>query len=224
MTEKKFLDKPRAVLFDWDSTLVDSLALVHDSINYAFTKFGKEPTTIEDTKINIHQSYKDSMPLLFPDNWKEVVDTYREHYLRHNHQLKLLPSAEAVLALLKESNMYVALISNKQGNVLRNEVKMLNLEHYFDKILGGGDLENDKPDPITVFAALEKTSIKPDQHPVWFIGDSVTDMKTAHNSGCLPLFFGDDDHASERYEDCRPGFHVNDHDELYNHIKRIFGK
>lgn len=223
MKENKFHIPPKAVLFDWDNTLVDTLPIMHDAILKSFAAHDGPEWTLEDTKIKSHQAYTDYLPEIFPDKWESVVEAYRQHYVDICTDLQLFPKALEVLSLLNENQVYVALVSNKRGELLRKEVQKLGLEDYFSRIIGGGDLEHDKPHPITVDTALAKTGISPDIHHVWFIGDSSTDMKTAHNANCLPLFFGDDDHTCDRYADCRPGFHAENHDQLHSHIRKILG-
>ena len=212
---------PKAVLFDWDSTLVDSLPLVHAALNHTLIKYNSSPWSIEDTKIKIHQSFRDHFPTLFPENWAEVVKAFRNHYLEINIDLKPFPVAVEVLQLLKERGIYTALISNKRGDILRDELTRLNLQDYFGKVIGSEDLSQDKPHPITVQAALESTDIIPDHHPVWFVGDSVTDMETAYNTNCIPVFCGSDDHEGERYAHCRPKILFANHQDLLAHLKKL---
>jgi len=221
MKKLQFDKLPKAVLFDWDSTLVDSLPLVHEALNHTLVKYNSSLWSIEDTQVKIHQSFRDYFPILFPENWPEVVNAFRSRYLEINIDLKPFPVAIDVLNLLKELDIYIALISNKRGDILRNELTRLNWHGYFSKVIGSEDLKHDKPHPITVEIALENTDIIPDHHPVWFVGDSVTDMETAYNTNCIPVFFGSDDHSGERYAHCRPEIIFADHQNLLSHLKKL---
>jgi phosphoglycolate phosphatase len=211
---------PKAVLFDWDNTLVDSLGIVHDALNYTFVQFGLPQWTFEEVQIKIHRSFRNSISSLFPINEQEALKVYRDRYVTLSTDLKPFPMAEEVLSLLKRNKIHTALVSNKTAPILREEVKKLGWDHYFIKIVGSGDLDHDKPEPITVHHALEDSNIVPNQHHVWFIGDSVTDMETAHNAKCVPVFFGSDDHNCERYAHCRPTIHFPDHQKLLDHLKK----
>jgi phosphoglycolate phosphatase len=221
MINKQLHNAPKAVLFDWDSTLVDSLPLVHEALNHALVRYDSPAWSLEETQIKIHQSFREYLPILFPKNWEEVIKVYRERYLELNPDLKPFPLAIEVLELLKERGVYTALVSNKRGDILREELIRLNFHDYFSKVIGSEDLSKDKPHPITVHTALEATNIIPEQHPVWFVGDSVTDMETAHNSKCIPVFFGSDDHAGERYAHCRPKICFANHQEMLTYLKQI---
>ncbi len=221
MNNSQFNNMPKAVLFDWDSTLVDSLPLVHEALNHTLVRYDSVPWSLEETQIKIHQSFRDYIPSLFPENWAEVIKAYRDRYLELNINLKPFPVAIEVLELLKERGIYTALISNKRGDILRGELTRLDWHDYFNIVIGSEDLSQDKPHPITVQTALENTNIVPDQHPVWFVGDSVTDMETAHNSNCIPVFFGSDDHTGERYAHCRPKICFANHQDLLTHLKQF---
>lgn len=221
MTDHPLKKLPKAALFDWDSTLADSLQIVHKAVTHAFEKHNGPTWSVDDTKVNIHQSYKTYLSKLFPDNWQEVVDTYRQHYLSLSPELQAFPAAAEVLAHLKQKGVFIGLISNKKAFVLRDEVKRFGWEHYFDRVIGSGDVAEDKPHPIAVQTIFEGSNIRPDMHEVWFVGDSVTDMETAHNSGCVPVFFGDDDHLDQRYAHCRPKCHFATHEELLVHLLKL---
>lgn len=213
--------KPKAIIFDWDATLADSLPIVHHAVTHAFKEFDGPKWTLEDTKINIHQSYREYLPTLFPENWEQVIEVYRKKYMELNHSLQLLPMAKEVLDALDATDLHVCLVSNKKGKVLRQELEQLKVREYFDVIIGSGDLEYDKPHPITVQEALKLTNICPTKDSVWFVGDSTTDMKTAYNTGCVAILYGDDDHTCERYIECRPNLHVPDHASFLKHIKQV---
>ena len=58
---------PRAFLFDWDNTLVDSWPIIHDALNVTLTAFGKEPWSLDETRSRVRKSMRDSFPKLFGD-------------------------------------------------------------------------------------------------------------------------------------------------------------
>ena len=44
------MTRPRAVLFDWDNTLVDSWNTIHDALGYCFTRMGREPWGLDEVR------------------------------------------------------------------------------------------------------------------------------------------------------------------------------
>lgn len=221
MTEDNIvIPLPKAILFDWDNTIVDSWNAIYKAINSTLVKYGRNPWTFEEVKQNVHRSLRDSFPVIFPVNWQEVATVYRQYYRDFSKEdLEVLPNARETLDLIREKNLYTALISNKKADILNIEVKHFDFTQYFEKIIGAGDLSEDKPSPITIETALRGTGIPVDKN-VWFVGDSLTDMETAYNAGCVAVFFGDDDYKSERYAHCKPHLSFNTHKELISYLKK----
>src|SRR5262249_27650124 len=56
---------PRAILFDWDNTLVDNWAVINDSMNAVFSAFGMPQWTLAETKARTRASLRDSFPRMF---------------------------------------------------------------------------------------------------------------------------------------------------------------
>lgn len=218
--DKYSISYPIAILFDWDNTLVDSWPAIYQAMHHTFIKYGRKPWTLDEVKTNVHRSVRDALPFLFPDNWEEVAKVYRQHYKDFSTNLAVLPNVEDTLDLTKTKQIYTALISNKRTDMLVSEVERFNFTQYFKKVIGSGDLPKDKPSPIMVHVALEDSGISSGNH-VWFIGDSVTDMETAYNSGCTPVFFGEDDYKSDRYLHCRPKIYFQTHKQLASYLKGL---
>ncbi len=184
------LTLPKAVLFDWDNTLVDTMPLIVLSINQALTHFDMEPWTAEDVKKKTQLSARDSLPVLFGDRWQEALTIYRDFY-HQNHLAQLKPFDEALslLDLLAECGVKIGLVSNKVGDTLRNEVLHLGWEDRFGAMIGSGDADKDKPHADPALLALSQLGVSPAQD-VWFVGDATVDWDCAKNAGCLPVPIG----------------------------------
>jgi len=178
---------PRAVIFDWDDTIIDSWGPSLKSLNTALVAMGEKAWSDDEARRRAGPSAKDLFRQLFGDRWQEAdkifFDALRALFLEH---IPVFPDVEPVLKKLAEHKVYMAVVSNKRGPLLRTEVKDTGFDKYFTKVVGAGDAERDKPDPAPVHMALEGSGIAPGPH-VWFIGDSHTDMLCAFNAGCTAL-------------------------------------
>lgn len=217
------LTKPKAVLFDWDNTLADTWPTIHQSLNATLEAFGKESWSLEKTKQDVHRAMRDSFPVIFGDEWEKAGQFYQQHFRSiHLENIVMLPGAhEMIQNLVSKDNVYVALVSNKTGDNLRKEVKHVGFDSYFKKVIGATDAEQDKPSVHPIHMALDGSGLIPNAD-VWLIGDSVTDMECAHNSGCVPIFYGDGDLSHPHFNDVQPEWHVRDHKELDALINKIF--
>jgi phosphoglycolate phosphatase len=179
------LPKPRALLFDWDGTLVDNWDAIVSGINEALAAFGKPTWGRDEAMERISASQRDSFPVLFGDDWQTAREIFYAGFeRRHLELLTVLDGAEALLNAAAPVTM--ALVSNKNGLHLRKEAAHLGWDSRFHSMVGATDAERDKPDPAPVHMALQGTGIAagPD---VWFIGDSGTDLKTARATGCTAI-------------------------------------
>jgi phosphoglycolate phosphatase len=181
------LPRPRAVLFDWDNTLVDNWATIAEAFNTTLTAMGHEPWTIEETRSRVRASLRDSFPKLFGERWPEAKRIYVDAFAsRHLQTLKAMPHAEELLRALCERGLWVGVVSNKTGAFLRKEVAHLGWGAYFRTVIGAGDAPNDKPASDPVHLALAQSGV-PAGPEVWFVGDTEMDMECAHLSGCVPV-------------------------------------
>lgn len=184
------MTKPRAILFDWDNTLVDTWPIIHLALHDTFSEFGLEPWPLEEVKKRVRHSMRDAFPQLFGERWETAGDFYRNAYRsRYADTLNALPGAADVLEALSDSGIFLGIVSNKQGPQLRREVEHLGWSRYFSAVVGASDAARDKPHPDPVLLALEGSGITPDGN-VWLIGDSDIDVECANRCGIRPIYYG----------------------------------
>src|SRR5579884_366854 len=64
--------RPRAVLFDWDNTLVDSWATIHHALNIVMTAMDMPQWSLAETKSRVRLSLRESFPRHFGARWEEA--------------------------------------------------------------------------------------------------------------------------------------------------------
>jgi phosphoglycolate phosphatase len=184
------LRRPRAIIFDWDNTLVDSWGTIHDALNFLMAAMERPLWSIEDTKERVRLSLREAFPAIFGERWEEARDIYLNRFQEiHLERLTPLPGREAMLRALAADGIYLAVVSNKTGAVLRSEAAHLGWSGLFGAIVGAGDAHVDKPHCAPVELALQPSEIKPG-NDVWFVGDTAIDMECALASGCVPVLLG----------------------------------
>jgi phosphoglycolate phosphatase len=195
---------PRAVLYDWDNTLIDSWGTIAAAFNHTLAAFDKPVWSAEEAKARIRQSLRDSFPALFGDRWTEAREVYYAHFAAHHIEtLRPLPGAEALVGAFAARGVYQAVVSNKTGRFLREEAAALGWTGLFGALVGSTDAIRDKPDPAAVEKALDGSGIAPGPE-VWFVGDTGIDCECAHNAGLFPVLVGDaDDEGLTRFPPAR---------------------
>jgi phosphoglycolate phosphatase len=182
---------PKAVLFDWDNTLVDTWPVIHQALHATYEEFGLTPWTLEEVKARVRKSMRDSFPEIFGPDWQQAASRYQHHYRsRHLDMLKPLPGAEAMLLALRERGLLLGVVSNKKGGNLRTEITHLGWKPLFEGIVGSDDAARDKPYPDPVHLALEMLDL-PLGPDIWFVGDSDIDLDCAARTGMTAVLYGD---------------------------------
>ncbi len=217
-TMKHNIPSPKAVIFDWDDTLVDTWPVTRAAMNTMLVKMGHQPWSEDEARRNIGPSARELFPRLFGDRWEEADRIYyqaaREGF-RDN--MKLINGAAELLKRIADMEIFMAVVSNKRGALLREEVETLQWRHFFRSVVGAGDASADKPDPATVYLALENSNIMagPD---VWFVGNNHMDMTCAHRAGCIPLLLETKLPPEDLLKDCPPLLRFKDCSDLSNFI------
>ncbi|MBN8531687.1 MAG: HAD family hydrolase [Alphaproteobacteria bacterium] len=222
MSKNNQFPLPRAILFDWDNTLVDTWPLIHGALVETFESMGQTPWTLDEVKSKVAKSLRDSFPALFHERWEEAAKIYQDAYLaRHLKNLQAMPEAARLLEALHKRVKFLGIVSNKKGPSLRLELKHLGWDRYFDAAIGSQDAEHDKPHPAPVYLALKGTGIEPGPD-VWFVGDSAVDIECAVASGCLPVLYGHHPEAVAALEKHSHGRHAHDHIMLEEWLRAAF--
>jgi phosphoglycolate phosphatase len=192
------LRQPKAVIFDWDNTLVDTWPLIARAINNTMRFMQKEEWSLTKVKDTVHKSMRESFPELFGDDWQKAGEVYKQSYRDvHLSELRLLPQALELLNILQQKNILAFLVSNKIGTTLRKEVKNLELTDKFFSVVGSMDSAKDKPSLDPVELALSASNIDMKQDHIWFVGDTIADVECAYNMKAQPIIYGHDDAVSK---------------------------
>ncbi|MCC9622888.1 HAD family hydrolase [Thalassospira sp. MA62] len=214
---------PKAVIFDWDNTLVDSWGTIQAALNLTFDEFGLDRWSMDETKQRVARSLRDSFPGLFgEDRWEEAKDSFYRHFQSiHLETLTPLIGAYDLLCALRDQGIYQGVVSNKNGNFLRAEAEHLGWTSFFGKIIGATDAENDKPAADPVHMAMGDSSA-PQYENLWFVGDSAVDIQCARNVGAAAILIGDEITGHDDTQNSaplRPDWHFTDCESLVRVVK-----
>ena len=107
------LTRPRAILFDWDNTLVDSWTTIHDALNAVMAAMEKPLWSLRETKEHVRLSLRESFPLHFGDRWEEARRIYLDAFRTiHLDRLSPLPGRGDLLRGLFADGIFLGVVSN----------------------------------------------------------------------------------------------------------------
>ncbi len=216
------LQRPRAIIFDWDNTLVDSWGTIHDALNFLMVAMEKPLWTLAETRERVRLSLRDAFPAIFGERWDEARQIYIDRFRAiHLERLTPLPGREAMLRSLAADGHYLAVVSNKTGAVLRAEAEHIGWSPLFGSIVGAGDAHTDKPHHAPVELALRPSGIAPGPD-VWFVGDTAVDMECAIAAGCVPVLLGTPE-TTDEFAQFPPVLTVANNAELFRALRGLCG-
>ncbi len=183
----------KAVVFDLDGTLLNTLDDLYISVNHALKHFNYPLRDKEEVKNFIGNGIRALMTLACPeeiDDFEEVLAFFKEHYSIHS-QDNTRPYDDIVelLEALNEKGIKCAIVSNKFDGAVQ-ELK----EKYFKGLItiavGESPLVKKKPAPDSVLKVMEILNVKNDE--VVFVGDADTDIETSKNANikCVSVLWG----------------------------------
>jgi len=212
---------PRAVLFDWDNTLVDSWGTIHAALHETFVAMDVAPWTFEETRQRVRYSMRESFPKLFGDAWEDASRIFYDAFERlHIERLAPQDGAGEMLATLHDRGAWLGVVSNKTGRYLRQEAGHLGWDTYFRQIVGAGDAPRDKPAEDPFHMALAGSGIEAGE-PVWFVGDADIDMEFAHRTGSVPILLQHAQTDEAEFTNFQPAVIFRSCTELARFVERM---
>ena len=187
--------KYKAILFDMDGTLLDTLADMVSAVNHILSVHGWPLRTTEEVRTFVGNGARRLMERALPptvtgEDFEAVLAEYRDWYQAHNC-VDTAPYAgiPAVLAALDAAGIKTAVVSNKPDEVVR----ALRADFFAGAVpiaVGETAAIRRKPAPDMLLAAMEQLGADP--AGTVFVGDSEVDIATARaaNLPCISVLWG----------------------------------
>jgi phosphoglycolate phosphatase len=175
----------KLIIFDWDGTLMDSVARIVSSMQAAAKQCQLTIPTQEQVKDIIGLSLPKALGVLFPkgsnDQLTNMLEQYKYQYVEGNNPPSpLFDNALLLLDALKGENKLLAVATGKARQGLQRVFSVTDTEHYFHASRCADEALS-KPDPQMVLSLLEELNVLP-EHAV-MIGDTSYDMEMAQSAG-----------------------------------------
>ena len=184
-------ERPRAVIFDLDGTLLDTLQDIGEAMNRSLQKLGLSPYPLDAYRQFVGEGATVLAEKVLPppmrteDNIKRLRDIFISDY-RANWNIHTRPydGVAELLDVLSKQRVPMAILSNKPHYFTKACVEEFLDRWAFQMVLGEGEGCPRKPDPEGALMIARHTGIKPEGF--LFVGDTKVDMLTARNAGMTP--------------------------------------
>ena len=185
----------KAILFDLDGTLLNTLDDLHNSVNRTLSAFHLPLRTREQTRLAVGDGVGMLIARSIPKGqenpaFAEVLEAFRADYAK-NSRIMTAPyeGISALLSSLRAKGIRVGVVSNKFDSA----VKALCADYFGNLVevaVGEREGVRRKPHPDSLFAAMESLGVSPAD--CLYVGDSETDVASAKNAGidCCSVLWG----------------------------------
>ncbi|MBQ4234586.1 MAG: HAD-IA family hydrolase [Firmicutes bacterium] len=182
--------KIKAVLFDFDGTLMDTNQLILDSWYHVFDTYGMDRLPKEKITPTFGRELGASLKEFFPDHpEEETVRIYRSFQQQiFKDRVRLFDGMPELLEALISRGLRLAVVTSRLWQTLHNNSYDFKEEPLFEVIVSGEDITIPKPSPQPCQIALERLGIGPDE--AIMIGDSAYDTLCARNAGVRSVLVG----------------------------------
>lgn len=178
--------KYKAVIFDMDGTILNTLEDLKNATNYSLRQFGMPERSLEEVRMfvgnGIRKLVERAVPAVTPkEKIDQILDVFLEYYEIHSaDNTSPYPGILELVEKLKKSGIKTAVSTNK-ADVPAQELGREYFNGIFDLIVGQQDGLKVKPAPDSVNKILSILDIQ--KKDAIYIGDSDVDVQTAKNSG-----------------------------------------
>ena len=181
------------LVFDWDGTLLDSAGAIVDAIQAACSDLGLPIPADERARhvigLGLHDALRYAVPNLPAERYPLMVERYRHHYVRHDHELQLFDGAAAMIAELAAAGFLLAVATGKSRIGLDRALHNSGLGTYFHASRCADECFS-KPHPQMLEELMDELSV--DAERTLMIGDTTHDLLMGRNAGvaCLAAGYG----------------------------------
>ena len=193
---------PKALLCDWDNTLIDSWHAIHEAWCRTLAEFHRPAISFAEVQGFVRMSARESFPKFFGADADYAIERYCAHYRVLHAEPQALSGAFPLLQFCVQQRIPCGVISNKNDDFLHNEIATLGWQDFFELgAIGAGRAIADKPSPEVLHYLLHNSSIAKDWQRWWYIGDTGVDLEFAYNCGMVSVLIGNNLHVHDHRPD-----------------------
>ena len=180
----------KAVLFDYDGTLMDTNDIILESWQHTFRRLTGEECPEEKLYPTFGEPLRDTMKAFFPEEDTDAcVAIYREYQSDFYHkEIRMFPGMKELIFELKQKGYLTALVTSRAPGSTAEGLKKYGLTDAFDAVVTCGDTDKHKPDPEPIFICTRKLCIEPRE--AMMVGDTTFDILCGKRAGTKTVLAG----------------------------------
>ena len=170
----------KLVVFDLDGVLVDSTEVMKIALKKSFDHaVGQGEANFAEFKKYLGRS----LPKIFEimNLPKSMVDLYVRESYANSDMTRIYAGIHSVLNELRQLGVRTSIATGKSGERARWLLKKINLNRYFDYVLGSDEVPAPKPDPSMLYQNMTYFDVS--EKEMLFIGDAIADILCSKAAG-----------------------------------------
>lgn len=166
----------KAIIFDFDGTLANTLPICYDAFQNVFKKFDNKDLSSEEIKAMFGPSETGIIrENLINSNKEQAIEWYYQKYLEnHCYLVNRNVEIDKMIKHLKDHGIKLGIVTGKARS-LDISLKALQMNQLFDVIVTGDDVIHPKPHPEGIIKALSLLSVE--NKEAMYVGDSDADIQ-----------------------------------------------
>ena len=191
---------PRLVMFDLDGTLMDSVPDLAAAVDKMLMLLGREPAGMarvrdwvgNGSKVLVRRALAGKLQHdgVADELADEALALFMQAYSGGHELTTVYPGVRECLDWLRERDVKLSIITNKPAQFIEPLLEEKGLAGYFQWLVGGDTLPQQKPDPAALLWVMSQAGVAPDAS--LFVGDSRNDVRAAKAAAvpCVALTYG----------------------------------
>lgn len=175
----------RAVLFDLDGTLVDTIPLIRWTFQQVFAAFGL-PWVNGEVMDSVGLPLREIAARHVPGRAEEFVERYAAFQKGRFEELtRAFPGTLETLGTVKAAGYRTGVVTSKRRGPTLASLSLTRLDRYIEAVVSADDVTRSKPDPEPVFTALGLLDARPEN--AVYIGDTWYDIVAGKEAGVTTI-------------------------------------
>jgi len=184
----------RAIIFDMDGTLIDSIDVYHTIIREVMECLGMEMTYSREVIFKILSEGKNLSDIIFPPDMKNrrrIVEQFRTLIMEQfketfsQGKVKLINEVNTLLDELRGRGFSLGIVTSSMTEVIVPFLKARNLHSHLDCVIGRTEIPQLKPSPAPLLRCMEILQVEPPE--TIYVGDSAVDIQAGKAAGVLTV-------------------------------------
>jgi pyrophosphatase PpaX len=214
--------RPIAILFDLDGTLIDSIPLLLSCVHHAFEGFGGPVPTDAEWIQGIGTPLAKQMAAYTQDpaEVERLTGRYRAYQREHHDALTAVyPGVLDVIRTLHQAGHPMGIVTSNSNGMMDRALDFVGIAPYMATAIGADSCHLHKPDPFPVRLALQNLGYQPEE--AIFVGDSPHDVNSGNAASVATIAALWGPFTRTQLESAKPTFYLDAIVQLPALVQRI---